>query len=282
MARPLRIEFPDAVYHVTVRGNRKGVIFDDDNDRLFFLSLLQQTVERYNLVCHAYCLMGNHYHLLLETPDGNLSASMHYLNGNYAQAHNRRRGTVGHFFQGRFHAFLIEKDAYLLNVGRYTILNPVRAGLVKRPREWKWSSYAATAGYVVCPSFLTTDFLLGCFSKDRTSALRAYRQFVREGMKVESPFLEAKPGAILGHQMFVDWVWENVTRGSESLKEITKTNRLVGRPTLRELFKGVFDKEHRYEMIRRAHVRCGYSLTDIAKHLSLSRIAISKIYHYKD
>src|SRR4030042_5793823 len=129
MARPLRIEFPGAVYHVTSRGNARQTIFIDDEDRGGFLDLLSIVVERFNWICHAYCLMGNHYHLLIETPDGNLSKGMRELNGIYTQHFNRRHGRVGHVFQGRFKAILVEKDSYLLELCRYIVLNPVRAGI---------------------------------------------------------------------------------------------------------------------------------------------------------
>lgn len=129
MSRPIRIAFPDALYHVTARGDRREAIFDDDQDRRQFLATLEQVVDRFNWVCHAWCLMDNHYHLLIQTPDGNLSRGMRQLNGVYTQASNRRHRRVGHLFQGRFKAILVDSDAYLLELGRYVVLNPVRAGM---------------------------------------------------------------------------------------------------------------------------------------------------------
>jgi REP element-mobilizing transposase RayT len=157
MARPLRIEYPGAVYHVTSRGNARQDIAADDRDRSQFLATLAHVVDRYGWLCHAYCLMGNHYHLLLETPQPNLSLGMRQLNGRYTQTYNQRHGRVGHLFQGRFAAILVEKETHLLELCRYVVLNPVRAKLVPHPRLWMWSSYRATAGEVQAPQWLTTE-----------------------------------------------------------------------------------------------------------------------------
>jgi putative transposase len=146
MARPLRIEYDGALYHVTSRGNERKAIFKDDTDRELFLSTLAQVTERFHWTCHAYCLMDNHYHLVIETPDGNLSKGMRQLNGVYTQTFNRRHHRVGHLFQGRFKGILVQKESHYLEVCRYVVLNPVRAKAVKHPREWAWSSYRATGG----------------------------------------------------------------------------------------------------------------------------------------
>ena len=159
MARPLRIEYPGAVYHVTSRGNEKKPVFKDDADRENFLNTLQHVNNRYNWICHAYCLMTNHYHLLIETPDGNLSLGMRQLNGVYTQLFNKWHGRTGHLFQGRYKAILIQKDSHLLEVCRYVVLNPVRAKMIEKPEEWKWSSYLATAGKTKPHPCLTTDLL---------------------------------------------------------------------------------------------------------------------------
>jgi REP element-mobilizing transposase RayT len=160
MARPLRIEFPGAVYHVTSRGNAKQDIFIDEEDRSLFFDVLTIVVERFNWFYHAYCLMGSHYHLLIETPDGNLSKGMRELNGVYTQGFNQRHRRVGHLFQGRYKAIIVEKDHHLMSLCRYVVLNPVRIGLIERPEQWKWSSYRATIGLVERVSFLTIDWIL--------------------------------------------------------------------------------------------------------------------------
>ncbi len=146
MARPLRIEYPGAVYHITARGNGRQAIFHDDRDYLKFLEIFVKTQERYNWLCHAYCLMGNHYHLMIETPEANISKGMPRLNAAFSRAHHKRHETVGHLFQGRFKGIVVDRESYLLELARYVVLNPVRAGLVARPEDWPWSSYRATVG----------------------------------------------------------------------------------------------------------------------------------------
>jgi putative transposase len=157
MTRPLRIEFTGAVYHITSRGNAKQAIFIDDEDKGSFLDVLTIVIERFNWLCHAYCLMENHYHLLIETPNGNLSKGMRELNGVYTQGFNQRYRRVGHLFQGRYKAIIVEKDNHLMSLCRYVVLNPLRVGLIARPEQWRWSSYRATIGLVKKPSFLTID-----------------------------------------------------------------------------------------------------------------------------
>ena len=173
MSRPLRIEFPGAFYHVTSRGNARQKIHSDDRDRAQFLVTLAGGVDRYAWRCHAYCLMPNHYHLLIETPKPTLSLGMRQLNGLYTQVYNRRHGRVGHLFQGRFKAILVEKEAYLLELLRYVVLNPVRAGLVRRPGAWRWSSYDAFVGAAPCPPWLNMDWVLDQFAGDREEACAA-------------------------------------------------------------------------------------------------------------
>ena len=160
MARPLRIEYDGALYHVTSRGNERKAIFRDDTDRELFLATLFRVTERFHWICHAYCLMNNHYHLVIETPDGNLSKGMRQLNGVYTQAFNRRHRRVGHLFQGRFKGILVQKESHFLEVCRYVVLNPVRAKAVDHPRLWAWSSYRATGGLATIPRCLTVDEIL--------------------------------------------------------------------------------------------------------------------------
>ena len=190
MARPLRIEFPGAVYHITSRGNGRQKIFLDDQDNRKFLELFGKTLERFNWICHAFCLMVNHYHLMIETPDANLSKGMHHLNANFCQSHNKRHDTVGHLFQGRFKAIVVDRDSYLMELARYVVLNPVRAGMVARPEDWPWSSYRATAGLPVSEGseFVTTAWLLGQFGPDEMTARRRYLDFVSAGVGMGSPW----------------------------------------------------------------------------------------------
>ena len=167
MTRPLRLAFPGAIYHVTSRGNARAAIYTDDADRMTFLALLTQVVHRYHWLCHAYCLMDNHYHLLIETPEGNVSQGMRQVNGLYTQDFNRRHGHVGHVFQGRYKAIIVERDSYLLVLCRYIVLNPVRAGMVRTAQEYRWSSYRATAGFDEGMTGLCTNWLLAQFGGER-------------------------------------------------------------------------------------------------------------------
>ena len=182
MARPLRIEFAGALYHITSRGDRREAIYEDDEDREAFLGVLAEVVERYNWICHAFCLMTNHYHLVIETVEGNLSQGMRQLNGVYTQVSNRRHNRVGHLFQGRFKGILVDKDAYLLELSRYVVLNPVRAGMVNTPAQWRWSSYRAMMGQAPVPKWLAVDALLSQFGAVREEARQHYQHFISDGV----------------------------------------------------------------------------------------------------
>jgi REP-associated tyrosine transposase len=180
--RQPRLRVPGGVYHVTSRGNRRQVIFLDDRDRRYFLKLLAEVVQRYGWRCHAFCLMDNHYHLVIETPEPNISEGMHRLNSKYADWFNRRHALDGHLFQDRFYSTLVGSEWHLLELARYVVLNAVRAGLCGAPGEWRWSSYGATAGLERRPKFLTTSTVLAQFGRDAGRACSAYAQFVREGL----------------------------------------------------------------------------------------------------
>ena len=180
MPRPLRLRPAGGIFHITARGNRRQVIFLDDVDRDRFLALLAAIITRYGWICHAYCLMDNHVHLLVETPNENLSEGMQQLLGQYAQGFNRRHGFDGHLFQGRFDSRLVVSNWHLLELARYLVLNPVRAGTRATAGEWAWSSYRAAAGTIPAPRFLTLDWLLGQFGRERAEARKAYARFVAE------------------------------------------------------------------------------------------------------
>jgi putative transposase len=204
MARPLRIEYDGALYHVTSRGNERKPIFKDDTDRKLFLDTLSQVTDRFHWLCHAYCLMDNHYHLVIETPDRNLSRGMRQLNGVYTQAFNRRRQRAGHLFQGRFKGILVQKDSHFLEVCRYVVLNPVRAKAVKYPREWPWSSYRATAGQSAIPSCLTVKEVLSHFGQRRSSAQEKYREYVSEGIGGAMIWEALEAQSLLGLEGFAE------------------------------------------------------------------------------
>ena len=203
MARALRIEYEDAFYHVTSRGNEQKAIFKSDRDREKFLEYLQSASQRYGAVVHAYCLMTNHYHLFVETLDANLAKGMRQINGVFTQGSNRRHGRTGHLFQGRYQAILVDSDSYLQQLSRYLVLNPVRSGMVEDPSAWPWSSYSATAGLALAPAWLTTDTLLSSFGGTRDQAQAAYRRFVREGIGAESLWGGLNRQIYLGDEGFV-------------------------------------------------------------------------------
>ncbi|TYO96833.1 REP element-mobilizing transposase RayT [Geothermobacter ehrlichii] len=279
MSRPLRIEFPGAVYHITSRGNAKADIFLDDGDRLLFLKTLTRVVKRFNWLCHAYCLMDNHYHLLIETPEGNLSAGMRQLNGVYTQAFNRKHGRVGHVFQGRFKAILVEKQSHLLELCRYVVLNPVRAGAVGHPADHPWNSFLATLGKEPCPPFLSTDWILSNFSQSRDKAKSTYRQFIEGGLaQSRSPWTQLHSQIVLGGDAFVQKV-KNLLEDRKLAAEIPRHQRQLGRPALEDLFPRdkLLSKQERNRLIREAHLAHGYRLTEIARAFGLHYTTISKI-----
>lgn len=278
MVRPLRIEYPGAIYHVTSRGNAGLAIYENDQDRRSFLKVLQDVIDRYRWICYAYCLMDNHYHLLIETPDGNLSQGMRHLNGVYTQKFNWRHGRVGHVFQGRFKAILVDRDSYLLELCRYVVLNPVRAGMTATPEEYPWSSYRAVAGLDKGSSFLNRDWILEQFGRERSRAERNYRDFVMAGRNGVSPWGRVQGQVFLGTPRFLKKT-EPLLKTKRALKEIPKAQRLVHRPQLETVLplQRLGDKEERNKAIWEAHFKHGYTLTEIGKHLGLHYTTISKV-----
>lgn len=210
MTRPLRIEFAGAYHHVTARGVARMRIFFDDADRAAFLKRLAELPYRWGLRIHAYCLMANHYHLEVETPEPNLSRGLQWLNHRYASFINWRHQRVGHLFQGRFKSALVEADTHLHLLSRYIHMNPVRAGLCKAPADYDWSSYRAYVGYVRSPVWLETEETLRRFGGSRAEQLRRYRKFV-EGERAEDPLKELAFGAVVGSTRFVDWVRDKLS-----------------------------------------------------------------------
>ena len=277
MARPLRIEFPGAVYHITSRGNARQAIFIDDEDRGGFLDVVSMVAERFQWLCHAYCLMENHYHLLIETPNANLSKGMRELNGVYTQGFNQRYRRVGHLFQGRYKAVIVEKDNHLLSLCRYVVLNPVRVGLIKRPEHWRWSSYRAMIGLGKRPSFLMIDWVLSQFGGRKRVAMEKYRRFVMERIDKESPWETLKGQIFFGTDEFIKQL-SGLLDEKESIKEVPRVQRYVARPPLRELFKGKKGEERTAEdrAIYDAYVRYGYTMKEIADHLGFHYATISR------
>jgi putative transposase len=278
MARQLRLEFPGAIYHVTSRGNARNPIFLDDEDRVSFQDCLGEVVVRFGWLCHAYCLMDNHYHLLIETPEGNLSQGMRQLNGVYTQRFNRRHGRVGHVFQGRFKAIVLDRDSYLLELCRYVVLNPIRAGMVEKIEHYPWSSYPAVMGLAGCPAWLETDWVLGQFAKTRAAARRRYAEFVAEGAGLPSPWPAVRGQTLLGSETFMEKM-RPFLEGTYDMKEIPRTQRLLHRPSLESLFTNAAqgDKVLRDEAIRKAFLDYGYSMATIARHAGMHYSTVSRI-----
>ncbi len=278
MARPIRIEYDGAVYHVTSRGNARKRIYKEDADRLKFLDILYEATRKYNWLCHAYCLMDNHYHLVIETPDGNLSKGMRQLNGLYTQTFNRRRSSVGHVFQGRYKAILIEKESHLLEVCRYVVLNPVRAKVVQEPGEWKWSSYNGTAGKIKPHPCLTIDWILGQFGSKKGQAERAYQDFISAGIGGAKIWKTVKGQSVLGEEDYVGQLMEYI-RGQRDIQEIPRQQRYLNRPGLDNLFpaEAKRNKEERNKLMHNAIVEHGYSQKEIASHLGLHYSTVSRL-----
>jgi REP element-mobilizing transposase RayT len=236
MARPLRIQYPGAFYHVTSRGNERRAIVRDDKDRWLFIRILEDTVETFGVVIHAWILMDNHYHLLVETPEANLSQAIRHLNGIYTMRFNRKHGRTGHLFQGRYKAILVDKNIYLMELSRYVVLNPVRAKIVKHPREWKWGSYRATAGYEETPAWLETRWLLEQFHSARHKAQERYRQFVMEGLKQkESPWDKLTSQILLGKEEFAEHI-RGKMRGKHH-EEAPRRQQELGLPKAQEILE---------------------------------------------
>jgi len=241
MARPLRIEYCGAVYHITARGNERKPIFREGKDCQRFLEILSDLPQRFGAVIHGYALMGNHYHLLLETPMGNIAKAMHWVNATYTGYFNRTHGRIGHLLQGRYKGLLIEKERYLLAVSRYIHLNPVRANMVEQPEQYEWSSYAQYIGEQKRSLWLTCDWILRQFSKDADEAKKLYQEFAREGMRTQdNPFEHLKGGVVLGSQGFVDEINERMS--IKRHREVPESRRLAKGLTIEETTAAVAER----------------------------------------
>ena len=270
MARQLRIQFDGALYHIISRGNERKMIFREEADRVKYLSILSTTIKRCNWLCHAYCLMGNHYHLMIETPEANLAKGIKYLNQVYSQGFNWKYNRVGHLFQDRYKSYIVQKEAYLLHCCRYIVLNPWKAGLVQHPKDWIWSSYRASAGLEKPPSFLTTTWLLDIFGSDARKARDNYVKFVEADMSGKGSKLEYKYQLFLGSDEFVESILKRYGPFS-SMKGINNTQLGLGRPPLHQIFyEEKMPRETRNQAILKAYKEYKYRLKDIATHLRMN------------
>lgn len=294
MARPLRLEFPGAVYHLTARGDRREPIFIDDADREALLGVVGKATERFGASMMAYCLMGNHYHFVVQTHRANLSQLMRQINGVYTQGFNRRHAKVGHVFQGRFKALVVDRDAYLLEVCRYVELNPVRAGMVDDPAAWPWSSCCAHLGLAQAPAWLDSAGLLGALTgapvdvaQAAITARRHYATFLAAGRNVPLWPQALRQQIYLGDEAFIERTQaaaglgfaapgSDRTMGSMPMSGRPDIPRAQLRPP-RTLRQWLALGPSREQALRRANVEGGLSLTAMARELGLSVSRVSRL-----
>ena len=281
MPRKPRLEFPGAIYHINHRGNHQEFIYQDDDDRKLFLELLEKTIQRLNWICHAYCLMGNHYHLLIEIPEGILSRGMSWLNGVYTQKFNRKYGVTGHLFQGRFKSKPVEDNMQLLMAARYIVRNPLEANIVENAEQWPWSSYRATIGKITPPGYLFVDDILSCLSNDRHNAQLFFEELVHMDLKENSDQIINLFQKVYAEDR--DPVFQKRIRTvldmKNSLGPVFRSQRILSRPELHELFNVTEerDRQMRNRIICDAFKLYAYTQSEIADFLDLSSSAVTKI-----
>ena len=272
MARPLRIELPGGLYHVTSRGNQKEAIFFTEEDRETWLEILARVCGQSNWICHAYCQMVNHYHLIIETPEGNLSQGMRQLNGVYTQYVNRNHDRVGHLFQGRYKAILVERDSHLLELARYVVLNPVRAGMANHVNMWPWSSYPAVMGMKECPAWIDVDWVLRQFDSRRVAAQEKYAEFVQAGLGDMKVWEELRGQIYLGSEDFV----KNMQRKISDDVDLREIPRVQQRPLARPLAEYQWQYSDRREAMAAAYRTGDYSLQQIGDFFGVHYSTVSR------
>ncbi|MFQ5965177.1 MAG: transposase [Candidatus Scalinduaceae bacterium] len=289
MARQLRIEYPGAFYHVSSRGNEGRNIFNSDMDKEKFLSYLENAHQRFNLIIHAYCLMDNHYHLLVETPFPNLSRSMQMINSSYTTYYNLKNKRLGHLFQGRYKAILVDKDSYAQVLSRYIHLNPVRSKITSTPYEYFWSSFHYYIHPEKKPEFLKIDFILGYFGNKGDKTRKDFKKFVEEGLsrEISNPSKEVAVGLILGSHSFVQLIkdeyldYKKKSRDLPSLRELKKDSlspkKIIS--VIKEDY-GLSEKECINLSVYFLRKFTGYTLEEISRNLSnqMSAAAISQCF----
>lgn len=266
-----RLEFAGAVYHVTSRGDRQQAIYFNDADRAEWLQILGLICARFNFVVHGYCQMTNHYHLLVETVEGNLSQGMRLLNGLYSRYVNRRHELVGHLFQGRYKAILIQREQYLLAVIRYVALNPVRAGMVSSPDDWRWSSHHLLMHHGRLPEWLNTHWTLGQFGRQGTDPLSAYHQFVLSGAGMPSPISGARHQLVLGDDDFV--ARYRLASDGLPLQEVARAQRRLTALPLAEYQRQYPERDM---AMAQAYGSTAYTMAQIAAHFQVSYRTVSR------
>ena len=273
MARPLRIEFSGALYCISSRGNEHDEIYLDDIDRAEFLDLLASACQRFNWTCHGYCLMDDHYHMLIETGDANLSKGMKFINGTFTQNFNRRHNREGHVFQGRFKSVLVERERYLLELCRYIVLSPVREKMVRSAKDWPWSSYRGMVNPDKKHDCLTTDWVLSNFGKRQKTTIEKYRKYILEGKNQPSPFLKVRNQVFLGSDEFIEDMKSKVSTG-KSLKGNSKKKKQKPIKTLKYYQKTY---KIRNEAIAMAYLSGHYTLEQVGDFFDLSYATVSRV-----
>lgn len=286
MSRPLRVEYPGAFYHVTSRGNERRTVFQSNRDREKYLSYVEAAHERYGAVIHAYCLMGNHYHLLLETPRGNLSKILHYINGAYTTYFNIKRSRSGHLFQGRFKGILVDKDEYCKELSCYIHLNPVRVGMVKAPLEYPWSSYRYFVGRDKKPKWLTTEFVLGDFGGEGRRGFRKYREYVEGGQdeELDNPLKKVIASTFLGDKEFIERIkLEYLGKKEIDRRDLPALKKILIGPSLELIEKAVIKGVGRGDLLFKkiciylSYQHSGLNLREIGEYFGMQRSAISQL-----
>ena len=276
MSRPPRIEFPGACYHVTGKALVKRKSFVDKIDYNAFLNVLDSVVSRFGWLVHSYALLEDHYHLVVEVPQSNLSRGMRQLNGVYTQHYNRRHLTEGAVFHGRFKSIVFEKELYLLPICRYVVLNPLRISAQTDLAEYRFSSYLAMIGAVGCPAFLHRETVLDAFFADPEKAAQAWKKYVAAGTQADSPLADRSNQVLLGSDAFVDRL-QNMMKNSRKAKQAPKRQRR--RKSLRVVFRHITNasKAERNAIIKQAHLEYDYTLIEIGDFLGLHYTTVSKV-----
>ncbi len=284
MARPLRITFPGACYHITSRGNERKAVFKSRLDHEKFLQYLESATQRYDALIHVYCMMDNHYHLLLETPSANLPQIMRHVNGAYTTYFNIKRKRSGHLFQGRYKAILVQIDEYAKELSRYIHLNPVRAGMVEKPEAYQWSSYRFYIGKEKAPAWLHRAFLLQYFGEKESVAQDRYQRFVNAlvGKEYESPLKNVVSSTLLGNADFISYVKETLLSDKKPDKDLPALKDLAPKTSTQDVFDAVDDslgddaKLARSVKMYLCQRYTAERLRDLGKHFGISESGVSQ------
>lgn len=283
MARPLRIEYPGAYYHITSRGNERKAIFKNKTDRNSFLSYLKSAYLRYGATIHVYCLMNNHYHLLIETPKGNLSKIMQHINSAYTTYYNVKHKRAGHLFQGRYKAILVDADAYAGELSRYIHLNPVRAGMVDMPEKYTWSSYQYYIGKKKKPDWLAIDFIQSYFEQKNLSVQKNYTNFVLAEIlgNSDNPLEKTVASTILGDDSFIEKITDKYLSNRKKDRELPALRELKKIERIDLVYKevknliGYSDSISKKAALYICHQFSGKSLKEIGDHFGICDSAVT-------